>query len=321
MSQFRFSGGVSINGNTATVNGQRYKLPRHSSMSIDSGGIYLDGKKWTPATTTTPEVVVKKEIVITGLVTDAYVVHAVDEVRVIPGEAFKATLNVSAQGTDRSVFDRIVINETKVDLTRLREALESTLVLEIPSDFLTAVVDGIVFNESEVDLTGAPEAIESTELEIRRLELRACGHLAFEHVHCPRLALIASVNDGMTLRNSNFASVTASTQSGDIVMDTCAITSECSMGTMSGDVEITGKVESRIRITTMSGDVHLEDFSGPGGSIATMSGDVRLHQGSAAIDALCVKTMSGDLSGTATSVVQFSTMSGDNRLKTKRQKA
>ncbi len=321
MSQIRFSGGVFINGNTATVNGQRYKLPRHSSMSIDSGGIYLDGKKWTPATTTTPEVVVKKEIVFTGPCAAAYVVHAVNEVRVIPGEAFKATLNVSAQGTDPSVFDRIVINETKVDLTRLREAIESKLVLEIPPDFHASVFDGIVVNGSEVDLTGVPEALESTGLEIQRLELRACGHLEFEHVHCPRLALIASVNDGMTLRNSSFSSVTASTQSGDIVVDTCAITGGCNMRTMSGDVEITGKVESRIDITTLSGDVNLEDFSGPGGLIETMSGDVRLHQGHGTIDALRVKTMSGDLTGTATSVVQLSTMSGDNRLKTKRQKA
>jgi len=41
-----FNNLVSVNGNTASINGKKYTLPSYNSLSIINGKIYIDGKIW-----------------------------------------------------------------------------------------------------------------------------------------------------------------------------------------------------------------------------------------------------------------------------------
>ena len=74
------------------------------------------------------------------------------------------------------------------------------------------------------------------------------------------------------------------------------------IGSVSGDVQLSGKFGSYVDCNTVSGNVVVDGFVGGGGKIKTVSGDVVVK----GCNSMTVSTISGNLSGHG----KFSTVSG-----------
>ncbi|MGW4651336.1 DUF4097 family beta strand repeat-containing protein [Kitasatospora sp. NPDC004289] len=127
-----------------------------------------------------------------------------------------------------------------------------------------------------------------------------------------RSALTARTQSADVTTHGGLASVTATSQSGDVrVLTPGSVVDRVRAETQSGDVEIGTATTATVR--TQSGDVRLErvnaaeahtmsgdvraEWTGTRASLATMSGDIRAHAG--AVGQVSATSMSGDVTVTA----------------------
>jgi hypothetical protein len=308
--------------NIAVVNGKRYTLPNHQSLSINNNDIYLDGKRWIPPSTPRGPLTRRTFILSTDDADNSggseftrlhappssfevfggrrIVVSEHDE----PLRSFKAVLEIEAPS-----LSRVRVKHNLIDVSRVREIESCTVHLHVPTGHLRKLqLEGI---QESVEIGGidAPEMTLSVSRGSGNMTATACsfksmdmtfasGHCVLKEIICPTVRAVTSRTD-------------IEIHDGDITV--------CEIQTMSGDVDLAEtKVDSSFLIHTMSGDVCLSDTQHPGGSITTMSGDVSIYENSSRRKSggvINVNTMSGGLRGHAFSRVRYTTQSGRDRLR------
>ena len=300
--------GVMISNNMAVINGVRYNLPPHRSISVNNTEIYLDGRRWKPPATRAPGPLTTCvfELGSSSSETEAqftqvtacpatFKVNGPMKVRILVGTEFRAVLKVKACASAEEIKDSVSISPENIDVCGV-DFEKCTLELHIAEgmerlecNVVSTKMCDVHFPDLVLNVSG-----ETILNDVTLSSLHAVERLDATRVECPQ--------------------VDASSQSGNLNFTACTVTQKFIAKTMSGSVYVTGTIDTSAMISTMSGSVHLNNFSGKGCSVNTMSGSVHLVQGGD-LDHFSANTMSGSLHGHGHVQPSFSTMSGRNNFK------
>lgn len=291
---------VALYGRRATINGVTYDLPPYRSCSINNGTIFLDGKRWDPATKRLKRSseLVSKTFTADWETGDRLAVNGVTEVIVTRGDEFKCTLEMK---DEQDVLDAVVFEQSRISIPQSDESSVLKIVLPDSCEMKELALSDIVatIKVSDIQLPGLSLDVKDgyTTSTIQDVYVDKigiwCGNVRLKNVRATEEIYTETVSTPISIEN-------VTTESLDV-------------HTVSGSVCLIGKCTGKLFVRTVSGGVQMESFHGKGGSVKTVSGSVYLSQHKTEeIKKMDVKTVSGSLRGSGKVRVSFKTVSGRN---------